>query len=44
MQVFLLNLQNQKMLSDLFKMKSVEAYEIHLMSNSILRSTLLASG
>ena len=40
MQVFPLILQYQNVLGDLYKKKSVEAYEFHLMSNSILRSTL----
>ena len=41
MQVFPLNLQYQKVLSDFFENKSVEAYEFHLMSNSIVRSTFI---
>ena len=40
MQVFPIKLQYQKVLNDLFKKKSVKAYEIHLMSNSTVRSTL----
>ena len=35
MQVFPLNLQYQKVLSDFFKKNSVKAYEFHLMSNPI---------
>ena len=38
-QVFPLNLQYQKVLSDFFKKKSVEAYEFRLMWNSIVQST-----
>ena len=37
---FPLNLQYQKELSDFFQNKRVEAYEFHLMPNSIVRSTL----
>ena len=40
MQVFPLNIQYQKVLSDFFKKKSVEACEFHLKSNSIVKSTL----
>ena len=40
MHVFPLKLQCQKVIGDFFKKKSVEAYELHLMSNSIVLSTL----
>ena len=35
-----LQLQHQKLICDLFKKKSLEAYEVHMMSNSTVRSTL----
>ena len=42
MQVFPLKLQYQKILRDFFKNKSVEAYELHLMSKSIVQSNFLS--
>ena len=40
MQVFLLKLQYEKVLTDLFIKKSLYAYEFHVLSNSTVRSTL----
>ena len=39
-QVFPLKIQCQKKSSDFFKKKSIEAYEFHLTSNAIVRTTL----